>query len=156
MYSPKLPQPDVHIFCVIYGIWRVAYSIRPSLALLVVSRPFSCLIQFFSLERLIQCNDFKARRSNSRLCHITQPAPLLRKVNFLIWDRIWPAHGYVQTIGGQVSQLKFDNFVVHRHLPDLVITNRWSNSHPAITLFCSGQCLFSSAYPIRLDETYKT
>ena len=73
----------------------------------------------------------------------TQPSPILRKINFLIWDQIWPALGYVQATG--VLRMRFwagywanclSNHEVHVLCPNDAIDecrNRvyralWSNS----------------------------
>ena len=61
----------------------------------------------------------------------TQPSPFLRKINFLIWDRIWPAHGYFQVIG--VLGMRFwalfgvSDFYLFRQVWSL--TNPWPCSN---------------------------
>ena len=61
----------------------------------------------------------------------TQPSPILRKINFLIWDQIWPTLGYVQAIG--VLRMRFwalfdvSTFYLFRQVWSL--TNPWPCSN---------------------------
>ena len=73
----------------------------------------------------------KVRQSNSRQDAPPQPSPILRKINFLIWDRIWPALGYFQAIG--VLGMRFwalfgvSDFYLFRQVWSL--TNPWPCSN---------------------------
>ena len=82
----------------------------------------------------------------------TQPSPILRKINFLIWDRIWPALGYVQAIGvlGTRFWALFDVSYFYLFRQVWSLTNLWPCSNlgfPRSIFF-----FFAPKYPSWLIE----